>query len=112
MYVSFQSSLDRLTHELSSEQERLRTQQESESRLRHSEEHLQVQLKKRSEQVHELELKLKAVRHEADAQLQTTVSRMLLKSRQTVLLIIRSCVDFLYRSAAWRRRVASSSNAS
>ena len=59
--------------ELTSEQDRLRAQQESESRVRSSEEHLQSQLKLRTEQVHDLELKLKAVRQEADAQLQTTV---------------------------------------
>ena len=68
-----QTSLDRLTMELTSEQDRLRAQQESESRVRSSEEHLQSQLKLRTEQVHDLELKLKAVRQEADAQLQTTV---------------------------------------
>ena len=68
-----QTSLDRLTVELNAEQDRLRAQQESESRVRSSEEHLQSQLKLRTEQVHDLELKLKAVRQEADAQLQTTV---------------------------------------
>ena len=68
-----QTSLDRLTVELNTEQDRLRAQQESESRVRSSEEHLQSQLKLRTEQVHDLELKLKAVRQEADAQLQTTV---------------------------------------
>ena len=46
-----QTSLDRLTVELTAEQDRLRAQQESESRVRSSEEHLQSQLKLRTEQV-------------------------------------------------------------